>query len=102
MKTFNRVVALALVLALISSFALVFSLSAFPEHNSTHICPEAGCAVCAVVNFARSLFSSVGLAAVVFCLLIFIRKGCFLPFSKEFPAKQVNETPVTLKIKITM
>lgn len=101
MKTFNRIVALALVLALLSSFALVFSLSAFPEHSAKHICPEAGCAACAVVNFARNLFGAVGLAGAVFCLLVFLRKGRLLSLSKNVPAKQANETPVTLKIKIT-
>ncbi len=101
MKKLKQVVALVLVFSLISSFALVFALSAFPEHGAKHLCPQAGCAACAIVNFAQNLFRTVGMVAFAFGLLILLQARRFLPFSKSIPVKQINETPVTLKIKIT-
>ncbi len=101
MKNIRRIFALALVLVLVFSFAFTLSLSAFPGHGAKHVCPEADCMVCAVVIFAQNLFRAVSAAAVVLGLFILLQKRRFLPFFKKLPVKQKNETPVSLKNKIT-
>ncbi len=99
LKKAKKVFALVLVFSMLCSFALVFSLSGYPAHD-THLCTESGCAICAMVNFAQTLFKTLSLTAMFSVLTaIFIAKR-FVPIDSNLPVKTQNETPVTLKNKI--
>ena len=99
MKRTNKILALILVASLLCSFALVFSLSGFPAHD-THLCRESGCFICALVNFAQTLFKTFGLTAVFSFLIAVFCAQRFVPIDRNLPVKTQNETPVTLKTKI--
>ncbi len=99
MKKAKKIFALILVASIICSFAFVFSLSGFPAHDS-HLCPDRGCFICAMVNFAQSLFKTLGLSVFVsFFFFVFCAQR-FVPIDRNLPVKTRNETPVTLKNKI--
>lgn len=99
MKKLKKLFALIVVVSMLCSLALVFSLSAYPQH--THVCPERGCAACAIVNFAQQLFRALSLTAIFSVLIAIFRSRRFVPFSRVLPVKTQTETPVSLKIKIS-
>ena len=99
MKKFKKLFALIIVFSMLCSFALVFSLSAYPQHS--HVCPEKGCAVCAIVNFAQTVFNMLSHTAVFSVLIAILCARRFVPLSRTLPVKTQVETPVTLKIKIS-
>lgn len=99
MKKLKKLFALIVVVSMLCSFALVFSLSAYPQHS--HICPESGCAVCAIVNFAQMLFNTLSHTAMFSVLIAIFCARRFVPLGRTMPVKTQAETPVTLKIKIS-
>ncbi|MDO4380111.1 MAG: hypothetical protein Q4D20_04470 [Clostridia bacterium] len=99
MKKAKKIFALILVASIICSFAFVFSLSGFPAHD-THLCRESGCFICALVNFAQTLFKTFGLTAVFSVLVAIFCARRFVPIDRNLPVKTQYETPVTLKTKI--
>ena len=99
MKKLKKLFSLIIVLSMLCSLALVFSLSVYPQHS--HLCPERGCVVCAVVSFAQTLFKALSLSA-VFSVLIALFRACrFVPLSRILPVKTQTETLVSLKTKIS-
>lgn len=99
MNTAKKIFALILIFSMLCSFALVFSLSGYPAHD-THLCRESGCAVCAIVNFAQTLFKALGLTFAFSVLIAIFCAKRFVPIDRNIPVKTQNETPVTLKTKI--
>ena len=99
MKKFKKLFALIIVFSMLCSFALVFSLSAYPQHS--HVCPEKGCAVCAIVNFAQTVFNMLSHTAMFSVLIAIFCAQRFVLFIRTLPVKTQVETPVTLKIKIS-
>lgn len=99
MKKARKLFALVIVLSMLCSFALVFSLSSSPVHR--HVCPENGCAVCAVVNFAQTLFKAISHTALFSVLPGLLFFGRFVPLDCKLAVKTKNHTPVALKTKIT-
>ena len=99
MKKLKKLFSLIIVVSMLCSLALVFSLSAYPQHS--HLCPERGCVVCAVVNFAQTLFKAMSLSAVFSVLIAIFCARRFVPLSRILPVKTQTETLVTLKTKIS-
>lgn len=99
MKKLKKLFSLIIVVSMLCSLALVFSLSAYPQHS--HLCPERGCVVCAAVNFAQTLFKAMSLSAVFSVLIAIFCARRFVPLSRILPVKTQTETPVTLKTKIS-
>ncbi len=99
MKKLKKLVALIIVVSMLCSFALVFSISAYPQH--LHLCAENGCVVCAIVNFAQTLFNMLSHMAVFSVLIAIFCARRFVPLSRTLPVRTQTETPVTLKIKIS-
>lgn len=99
LKKAKIIFALVLVFSILCSFALVFSLSGYPVHD-THLCTESGCVICATVNFAQTLFKTLAMTAVFSVLLAIFLARRFVPIDRNLPVKTQNETPVTLKNKI--
>ncbi len=99
MKKLKKLFALIIVVSMLCSLALVFSLSAYPQHS--HLCPERGCAVCTVVNFAQMLFKAMSLSAVFSVLIAIFCARRFVPLRRILTVKTQTETLVTLKTKIS-
>ena len=99
LKNAKKLFALILIFSMLCSFALVFSLSGYPAHD-THLCTESNCAICAMVNFAKALFKTLSLTAVFSVLIAIFFEQRFVPIDRNLPVKTQNETPVTLKNKI--
>ena len=99
MKKLKKLFSLIIVVSMLCSLALVFSLSAYPQHS--HLCPERGCVVCAAVNFAQTLFKAMSLSAVFSVLIAIFCARRFVPLSRILPVKTQTETLVTLKTKIS-
>ncbi len=99
MKKLKKLFALIVVVSMLCSFAFVFSLSVYPNHF--HLCPERGCAACAVVNFAQTLFKTLSFTSMFSVLVFILSKQRFVFLSRILPVKTQSETPVSLKIKIS-
>ena len=98
MKAIKKIIAVAVVLAIVCSFAFAFSLYGYSGH--IHDCCDEQCVICSMINYADGLMRSISWAAAGCFIMIVMICLFVVSILKETASVSRGSTPVSLKIKI--